>query len=85
MLYTWLGVGREHRGRGLGSRLLAQALADCFAAGQLFAFVAVILDCVDEKAKTFYQKWDFREVPGRPMRLFLPFSSLAKLMSTEET
>jgi hypothetical protein len=46
--------------------------------------VAIILDCIDEAAKAFYQRWDFRELPGRPMLLFLPFSSLTKLMSAEE-
>jgi GNAT superfamily N-acetyltransferase len=81
---AWLGVARTHQGRGLGSRLLAQALADCHAAGETFAFIAVILDCIDENAKTFYRRWDFQEMPGRPMRLFLPFSSLAELMSSEQ-
>jgi GNAT superfamily N-acetyltransferase len=81
---AWLGVDQRHHRQGLGTRLLAQALADCHAAGQTFAFVAIILDCIDEAAKAFYQRWDFREMPGRPMRLFLPFSSLNKLMSAEE-
>ena len=80
---AWLGVDRRHHRKGLGTRLLAQALADCHAAGQIFAFVAVILDCVDESAKAFYQRWDFQEMPGRPMRLFLPFSSIEALMSSE--
>ena len=80
---AWLGVDQRHHRKGLGTRLLARALADCHAAGQTFALVAIVLDCVDEAAKTFYQRWDFREMPGRPMRLFLPFASLAKLMSSE--
>jgi len=80
---AWLGVHQQHHRQGLGTRLLAQALADCHAAGEIFAFVAVILDCVDEAAKAFYQRWDFREMPGRPMRLFLPFPALEKLMSKD--
>jgi len=80
---AWLGVHRQYHRQGLGTRLLAQALADCRAAGETFAFVAVILDCVDDAAKAFYQRWDFREMPGRPMRLFLPFSALDKLMSED--
>jgi hypothetical protein len=44
----------------------------------------IILDCIDEAAKAFYQRWDFRELPGRPMRLFLPFSSLTELMSAKQ-
>lgn len=79
----WLGVDQRYQGQGIGTRLLAQALADCRAAGETFAFVAVILDCIDEPAKAFYQRWDFREIPGRPMRLFLPFSALEALMARD--
>jgi GNAT superfamily N-acetyltransferase len=46
---AWLGIRDADQGRGLGHRLLAQALRDCFDAGQTFPFVAVILDCVDDK------------------------------------
>jgi GNAT superfamily N-acetyltransferase len=78
---AWLGVDERFQGRGLGTRLLAQALADCHAAGGTFAFVAVILDCVDEAAKSFYARWDCRELPGRPMRLFLTAQALDAMMS----
>jgi GNAT superfamily N-acetyltransferase len=78
---AWLGVDRDFQGRGLGARLLAQALTDCHHARRAFPFVAVILDCVDDAAKRFYECWDFREVPGRPMRLFLPAAALDAMMS----
>lgn len=80
---AWLGVDRRHQGKGLGARLLAQALADCHAAASTFPFVAVILDCIDEAAKAFYRRWDFRELPGRPMRLFLTAHQLEALMREE--
>jgi GNAT superfamily N-acetyltransferase len=78
---AWLGVHQHHHRKGFGTRLLAQALADCHSASETFPFVAVLLDCVGDTAKAFYQRWDFREMPGRPMRLFLPFSALEKMMS----
>jgi GNAT superfamily N-acetyltransferase len=78
---AWLGVDQQHQGRQLGNRLLAQALRDCFVAGETFAFIAVILDCVDDRAKTFYQRWDFQEFPGNPYRLFLSAQRLASLMT----
>ena len=73
---AWLGVRVADQGRGLGHRLLAQALKDSFEAGQTFPFVAVILDCVDDKARSFYQRWDFRPLPGHNNRLFLSWSQL---------
>lgn len=77
---AWLGVDQRFRRQGLGSRLLAQALADCHTAGEAFPFVAVVLDCIDAAAKSFYQSYDFAELPGRPFRLFLPATKLDAMM-----
>lgn len=76
---AWLGVDQSFQGRGIGQHLLATSLVDCYEASQTFAFIAVILDCVDEQAKRFYQRFDFAELPGYPMRLYLPFKTLESL------
>ena len=77
---AWLGVSRSHQGHGLRDLLLAQALRDCHEAGRTFAFVAVILDCLDQQTKSFYERWDFDELPGHPFRLFLSAATLAAMM-----
>jgi GNAT superfamily N-acetyltransferase len=77
---AWLGVSAGRQGQGLGRLLLAQALRDCYEAGKTFAFVAVILDCINDKAKAFYRHWDFEELPGRPYRLFLSVKRLDAMM-----
>ena len=77
---AWLGVATNRQNQGLGGRLVAQALLDCQHAGQTFAFVAVILDCLNDAAKSFYQQWDFQELPGYPYRLFLSAKRLEALM-----
>lgn len=77
---AWLAVATEHQGKGLGKLLLSQALCECHDAGQTFAFIAVILDCVDDNAKAFYQRFDFAELPGHPYRLFLSAAQLEALM-----
>lgn len=81
-ILAWLGVQVDRHGHGFGSLLLAQALRDCFQAGQTFAFIAVILDCIDEAAKAFYQRFDFQELPGRPLRLFLSMHQLQAMMES---
>lgn len=73
---AWLGVDKSYQGRGIGQRLLATALMDCYQASQTFAFIAIVLDCIDSNAKSFYQRFDFAELPGYPMRLYLPFKLL---------
>ncbi len=77
---AWLGVGTTHQGQGLGRLLFAQALRDCHEAGKTFAFIAVILDCINDVANSFYQHWDFQELPGHPYRLFLSVKQLDEMM-----
>jgi len=77
---AWLGLSQSYQGRGLGGRLLAQALADCHRAGQAMPFVAVLLDCLGPRAKSFYRHYDFEELPGHPMKLVLPWALLDAMM-----
>jgi GNAT superfamily N-acetyltransferase len=81
-ILAWLGVSVTCQGQKLGDLLLAKALRDCYEAGQTFAFVAVILDCVDDRAKAFYRRWDFAELPGNPYRLFLSSQTLTAMMTS---
>ena len=77
---AWLGVGADRQGLGFGRLLLAQALRDCYEAGKIFAFVAVILDCVSDAARDFYRHSDFQKLPGCPYRLFLSAGRLEALV-----
>jgi GNAT superfamily N-acetyltransferase len=77
---AWLGVDAAHQGSGLGSQLLGQSLRDCWEGGRIFPFVLVILDCVDENAKSFYEKHGFAQLPGQPYRLFLSAQQLDAMM-----
>lgn len=79
-ILAWLGVAEDRQGQGYGRILLAQALRDCYDAGETFAFVAVILDCLTEDVKRFYQKWDFAEMPGHPYRLFVSYRQLEAMI-----
>jgi len=47
---------------------------------ETFPFVAVILDCRNKRAKSFYRRWGFHELPGNPFRLFPGFQTLDALM-----
>ncbi len=79
-ILAWLGVSKNHQGQGLGRLLLAQALLDCHEAGKTFAFIAVILDCINDEARSFYQKWDFQPLPGSPYRLYLSAKQLEAMI-----
>lgn len=77
---AWLGVASSYQGQGLGQKLLAQALYDCYQASKTFAFIAVILDSIDDASKSFYERYNFAPLPGRPYRLFLSANLLEAMM-----
>jgi GNAT superfamily N-acetyltransferase len=77
---AWLGVSQAHQKQGLGRLLLAHALRDCYDAGHTFAFIAVVLDCINDAARAFYQRFEFHELPGHPYRLFLSAAQLEAMM-----
>ena len=79
-ILAWLGVSKTHQGQGLGRLLLAQSLLDCHEAGKTFAFIAVILDCINDESRSFYQKWDFQALPGSPYRLYLSAKQLEAMI-----
>jgi predicted N-acetyltransferase YhbS len=79
-ILAWLGVSTKRQGQGLGRLLLARALRDCHEASETFAFVAVILDCINDATKAFYRRFDFEELPGHPYRLFLSAKGLEAMM-----
>jgi len=78
---AWLGIDKNYQGQRFGERLLAQALADCHQTGRLMPFVAVLLECATISAKTFYQRYDFKELPGHPMKLMIPWKLLDSMMT----
>lgn len=80
---AWLGVSIAHQGKGVGKRLLAQALQDCHEGSRTFPFVAVVLDCVNDQAKTFYQHHDFLAMPGHTHKLFLSAAQLAAMITEQ--
>jgi GNAT superfamily N-acetyltransferase len=80
-ILAWLGIDSAWQGQGLGERVMASALRDCHDASRTFAFVAVVIDCLNDSAKSFYQRWDFAELPGCPNRLFLSAQRLEAMMT----
>jgi len=73
---AWLGLDISMQGRGLGDKLFVHALAHCYKTGLNFPYVAVIIDCMNEKAKKFYERYDFKEIVGHPMKLYISWKRL---------
>ena len=73
-----LAVHREHRGRALGAALVFDAIQRAMRADP--AVFALIVDAKDEDAAAFYRHFGFKSFVSRPMSLFLPIATAAKLL-----
>lgn len=72
-----LAVAARLKGNGLGEFLLMDALRQ--SAQNPIAAMALIVDAKDQSAKSFYQHFDFIPLQNKPMRLFLPMTTIKKL------
>ena len=72
-----LAVDQNFMGNGLGSALLADALARASRA-EIAAF-ALVVDAKDKVASAFYLHHGFIAFAGRPLSLFLPLATVSPL------
>lgn len=80
LLLGRLAVHRRHQGKGLGERLLVDALLRSYTQSVSQAAAAfVVVDAKDESAVAFYRRFRFEEFPDPINRLFLPMQTIARL------
>lgn len=70
VLLGMLGVDQRFQGQNLGSSLLGDAMARALSVAQQIGAKALLVDPVDDTARSFYEKYGFREVPGQ-RRMFI--------------
>ena len=76
VLLARLAVDQSAHGRGLGGYLLHDALTRSLDLGEKLGIHAVVVDALDAKAGTFYERFGFVPLTDNEMRLFLPLSTL---------
>lgn len=74
-----LAVDQKFRGEGLGETLLLDALYRSLQHSREIASMAVIVDAINSKAKTFYEHYGFQPFPDTEDKLFLPMKKIQKL------
>jgi GNAT superfamily N-acetyltransferase len=75
-----LALDSSCQGRGLGAELLVAALELIVTAAQRAGGRVVVVDAIDDEARTFYEHHDFRVLPGSTHRLVMKLSSAAKAL-----
>jgi GNAT superfamily N-acetyltransferase len=66
-----LAVDKTERGGGLGRALLKDALLRIASAADVIGVRAVLVHAKDERARRFYERFDFEPSPIDPLQLFL--------------
>ena len=77
-----LARDRAFRGRGIGNRLMADALARALAGSAEIGSFAVVTNPKDERAAAFYQGFGFIRLNDR--RLILPMKAVARLLQERQ-
>ena len=72
-------VDRSARGRGLGETLLLHALRSAQRAAEIVGIYAVVVDAMDQQAKSFYLKYGFHELLDDKLHLYLPMKIIRQL------
>lgn len=75
-----LAVDQAARGQGLGEHLLLDALHRSLAHADQIAAMAVVVDAKSEEAARFYCHYGFKPLQAHPRRLFVPMTTVAKLV-----
>ncbi len=70
-LITRLAVDNRFQGKGLGARLLRDALLRLLEAADIIGIRAIQAHAKDEKARQFYLHFRFKESPVDPLGVFL--------------
>jgi GNAT superfamily N-acetyltransferase len=78
-----LAVDETERGGGLGRALLKDALLRIANAADVIGVRAVLVHAKDEKARRFYERFDFEPSPIDPLQLFLLVKDLKHAAGTE--
>jgi GNAT superfamily N-acetyltransferase len=81
VLLARLAVDRAWQGKGLGPGLLKDAILRVLGAAEGVGIRALLVHAKDEKAKAFYQHFNFEPLPGYPLHLVLLLKDARKIVS----
>jgi GNAT superfamily N-acetyltransferase len=75
-----LAVHEPEQGCGHGTLLLVDAISRSVLISEQAGVRGIVVDAKDEKAKAFYQRFGFTDLPEHPMRLLLPVATALQSM-----
>ena len=79
MLLARLAVDRRWQGQGVGESLLKDAMLRTLQAADIAGIRAFAVHAKDERAKRYYERFDFIPSPTDPMHLFVLLKDVRKI------
>lgn len=74
-----LAVDQSRQGQGLGERLLMDALQRCARLADDIGMIGIIIDAKHERARQWYERYEFERFPDAPLTLWLPIVVIKQL------
>ena len=74
-----LAVDVHHQRQGIGELILADALQRCLRLSEEIGMIGVVVDAKDERARGWYERYEFERLPDLPLTLWLPAAAIARL------
>lgn len=79
MVLARLAVSADWQGKGVGAGLLRDAVLRTLQAADIAGIRALAVHAKDDRARAFYQRFDFVSAPTDPLHLFALIKDLGRL------
>lgn len=80
MLLARLAVHKDWQGKGIGRALLRDAVLRTIQAADIAGIRALAVHAKDDKARQYYEQFDFIPSPTDPLHLFVLLKDLSKIV-----
>lgn len=77
-----LAVATNLQRRGLGSRMLLDAMDRVMRVAEHMGIIGFFVDAKDEEAASYYRQFGFVSLPDNVLELFLPLATIRKALET---
>jgi len=81
VLLARLAIDEHHQTRGIGTRLLADAVRRIAAADEHVAVALLVVDAINEEAAGFYERYGFERFPTDRLRLGARIKGIRRTLS----
>ena len=83
ILLAKLAVDRSRQGSGLGSEMLVSAIGTIVDAARRAGGRLIVVDAINDQARSFYEHHDFQPLPDNDRRLVIKISTAAQALGID--